>query len=400
LRAPFRGRDGHSDAQEFWALRDVSLEVERGEVVGLIGRNGAGKSTLLKLLSRITLPTEGRIELRGRVGTLLEVGTGFHPELTGRDNVFLNGTILGMRRHEVAARFDEIVEFSGIARFIDTPVKRYSSGMYVRLAFAVAAHLQADILLVDEVLSVGDAEFQRRCLGKMHEVAEGGRTIVFVSHNMAAVQRLCNRSFLVESGRLAKTGPSDEVVSSYLAEAGATQAGGEATIPSGAHRVGGDDARLLRVALLGPDGARTDHLNYGERPTIEATFEVSKPVGDAVFELGISSAADGTRVATVHSTDQGRGPLELERGTYTMSGEVDLVMLPGEFAIDIALFRIGGETLDAVDRALRFSVSRTGGKGSTEAWPWATVRGLVRPDAEWALAPGDAVPATLEATEH
>jgi lipopolysaccharide transport system ATP-binding protein len=264
----------------------------------------------------------------------------------------------------------------------------------------VAAHLQADILLVDEVLSVGDAEFQRRCLGKMHEVAEGGRTIVFVSHNMAAVQRLCNRSFLVESGRLAKTGPSDEVVSSYLAEAGATQAGGEATIPSGAHRVGGDDVRLLRVALLGPDGARTDHLNYGERPTIEATFEVSKPLDDAVVELGISSAADGTRIATLHSTDQGRAPLELERGAYTIRGEVDLVMLPGEFAIDLALIRIGGETLDSVEQALRFSVSRTGGAGSTEVWPWAIVRGVVRPEAEWVLTAGEVPRVALEATEH
>ncbi len=185
-------------SEDFWALRDVSVQVAPGEVVGLVGRNGAGKSTLLKVLSRITPPSEGRVELRGRVGTLLEVGTGFHPELSGRENVYLSGTILGMRRTEVRARFDEIVAFSGVERFLDTPVKRYSSGMYVRLAFAVAAHLDTDILLVDEVLAVGDAEFQRKCFGKMDDVARGGRTVVFVSHQLAAVQRLCSRCYWLD----------------------------------------------------------------------------------------------------------------------------------------------------------------------------------------------------------
>jgi lipopolysaccharide transport system ATP-binding protein len=399
LRRPFQRREDRAESGEFWALHNVWLEIERGQVVGLIGRNGAGKSTLLKLLSRITLPTEGRIELHGRVGTLLEVGTGFHGELTGRENIFLNGTILGMRRREVAARYDDIVEFSGIARFIDTPVKRYSSGMFVRLAFAVAAHLETDILLVDEVLAVGDTDFQRKCLGKMQEVAEGGRTVVFVSHNMAAVQRLCNHAFLLDSGRLTRAGRSEDVVAAYLEEAGADQVGGEATIAPEAHRVGGEDAQFLRVALLGPGGGRTDHLNYGERPTVEATFEVTKLVDDAVVELGLSDAADGGRVATLHSTDRGRAPFELEPGIYTISIEIALALLPGEFAIDVGLHRIGGHTLDAVERVLRFSVSRTGGLGSTERWPWSTVRGLVRPDAEWSLAPNDALPAPLEARQ-
>ena len=213
-RPPHSGGDAAAGGGplDLWALRDVSLEVQPGEVVGLIGRNGAGKSTLLKLLSRITPPSEGRIELRGRVGTLLEVGTGFHPELTGRENIFLSGTILGMSRREIQRQYDVIVEFSGVQRFIETPVKRYSSGMYVRLAFAVAAHLEPEILLVDEVLAVGDAEFQRKCLGKMHDIAAGeGRTIVFVSHNLAAVQRLCQRSYWFEQGRLAAQGPSRDV---------------------------------------------------------------------------------------------------------------------------------------------------------------------------------------------
>ena len=213
-------------SQPFWALKDVSMEVARGEVVGIIGRNGAGKSTLLKVLSRITEPTSGRIRMRGRVASLLEVGTGFHPELTGRENVYLNGAILGMKKSEIARRFDAIVAFAGIDKFLDTPVKWYSSGMYVRLAFAVAAHLEPEVLIVDEVLAVGDADFQKKCLGRMREVSAGdGRTVLFVSHNMAAVASLCSRAVLLEGGRVAGTGPSADVIQSYLAHLHDTSAG-------------------------------------------------------------------------------------------------------------------------------------------------------------------------------
>jgi len=219
-RAPlrrFRHLSGSSGAAErIWALRDVSFEVESGEVVGIIGRNGAGKSTLLKILTRITEPTTGRAEVRGQVGSLLEVGTGFHPELTGRENVFLNGAILGMSRAKIKQKFDEIVDFSGVEQFLDTPVKRYSSGMNVRLAFAVAAHLDPEILLIDEVLAVGDVGFQKKCLGKMDQVAHGGRTVLFVSHNMAAIKSLCSKCYWLERGSLAAVGPSDEVVSQYV----------------------------------------------------------------------------------------------------------------------------------------------------------------------------------------
>lgn len=202
----------------FWALKDVSFEVKRGEVVGIIGRNGAGKSTLLKILSRITEPTEGGADIHGRVGSLLEVGTGFHPELTGRENVFLNGAILGMRRAEIVRKFDEIVAFAEVEKFIDTPVKHYSSGMYMRLAFAVAAHLDPEILVVDEVLAVGDAQFQKKCLGKMGEVAKGGRTVLFVSHNMTAIHTLCTRAVLLRPGQPAKDGPVSDMISEYLAD--------------------------------------------------------------------------------------------------------------------------------------------------------------------------------------
>jgi lipopolysaccharide transport system ATP-binding protein len=206
-------------AEDFWALQDVSFEIRQGEVIGIIGRNGAGKSTLLKLLSRITEPTEGSIRLRGRVASLLEVGTGFHPELTGRENIFLNGAILGMTRTEIRRKFDEIVAFAEVEKFLDTPVKYYSSGMYVRLAFAVAAHLEPEILVVDEVLAVGDAEFQNKCLGKMEQVSRGGRTVLFVSHNMAAVQNLCRGALLLEQGRLKLQGEVNEVVAAYLGDA-------------------------------------------------------------------------------------------------------------------------------------------------------------------------------------
>src|ERR1700743_538513 len=203
-------------SEDFWALRGVSLQIEPGEVVGIIGRNGAGKSTMLKLLSRITVPTQVRICLNGRVGSLLEVGTGFHQELTGRENIFLNGAILGMSRAEVRRKFDEIVEFSGIEEFLDTPVKRYSSGMYVRLAFAVAAHLEPEILIVDEVLAVGDAEFQKKCLGKMEDVSKGGRTVLFVSHNMAIIQKLCQRGIWLKDGQLHRDGKADEIIETYF----------------------------------------------------------------------------------------------------------------------------------------------------------------------------------------
>jgi lipopolysaccharide transport system ATP-binding protein len=222
LKHAFNKGNAASDGnpEYIWALKDVSFEVKQGEVVGIIGRNGAGKSTLLKVLSRITEPTEGRATLRGRVGSLLEVGTGFHSELTGEENIYLSGTILGMKSNEISRKFDEIVAFAEVEKYLDTPVKRYSSGMYVRLAFAVAAHLEPEILVVDEVLAVGDAEFQKKCLGKMGDVATAGRTVLFVSHNMAAVQSLCRTAFQLESGRIVRTGDSKKVVSEYLSGSG------------------------------------------------------------------------------------------------------------------------------------------------------------------------------------
>lgn len=243
-----------TDPSDFWALKDVSFEVTEGEVLGVIGRNGAGKSTLLKVLSQITEPTEGEVRVRGRSASLLEVGTGFHPELSGRENIFLNGAILGMSRTEIKRKFDEIVAFAEVEKFLDTPVKRYSSGMYVRLAFAVAAHLEPEILILDEVLAVGDVEFQKKCMGKMGEVAHGGRTVLFVSHNMSAITSLCTRCILLEKGKLKNQGPTREVVTAYQLDS--VQKGWEMIPLAGAHRSGSGEARFLSVQLLALDGER------------------------------------------------------------------------------------------------------------------------------------------------
>jgi len=257
--------ESQAAAERFWALRDINLEIRQGEVVGIIGRNGAGKSTLLKILSRITAPTRGHIEVRGRLASLLEVGTGFHPELSGRENIFLNGAILGMARREIARKFDEIVAFAEVEKFIDTPVKRYSSGMYVRLAFAVAAHLDVDVLVVDEVLAVGDAQFQRRCISKMGDVAGSGRTILFVSHNMTAVRRLCRRAVWLDQGQLMRAGTVEDVTAAYLAESALSRqcerCWNDASGP------GCDDVRLQRLAVK--------PLNAADRDGVASIIDVS-----------------------------------------------------------------------------------------------------------------------------
>lgn len=266
---------GWDEEDVIWALKDVSFEVNQGEVVGVIGRNGAGKSTLLKILSRITQPTSGRVELHGRVSSLLEVGTGFHAELTGRENIYLNGTILGMSKAEIDKKFDEIVEFSGVEKFIDTPVKRYSSGMMVRLAFSVAAHLEPEILLVDEVLAVGDAEFQRKCLGKMGEVARGGRTVVFVSHNMGAVRNLCQRVIWLQAGTLHDQGHSFELVEKYLS-VGASSS--EKIVLSA------DDEkpmRLREISVIDSSGVTTNHLSMSSPFWVSVTYDINQKVRGA-----------------------------------------------------------------------------------------------------------------------
>ncbi len=269
-----RDKSSLERANTIWALKDISFQIEHGEVVGIIGPNGAGKSTLLRVLSRITEPTEGEVQIHGRVGSLLEVGTGFHPELTGRENIFLNGAILGMRREEVDRKFDEIVAFAEVEKFLDTPVKHYSSGMYVRLAFAVAAHLESDILLVDEVLAVGDAAFQKKCLGKMGDVAHQGRTVLFVSHNMPSITMLCSRALLISKGALVEDGPSAKVVNSYLSKISAVS-GQEWEDP---HTAPGTDlVRLRSVRTCSSSGETRQCFHLDEEVYVELTYWLLRP---------------------------------------------------------------------------------------------------------------------------
>jgi homopolymeric O-antigen transport system ATP-binding protein len=276
VTAPFRrlrkgqgGASGRQRADTFWALKDVSFEIKEGEVVGIIGRNGAGKSTLLKILSRITRPTRGEARVYGRVGSLLEVGTGFHPELTGRENIFLNGAILGMRHAEIKRKFDEIVAFADVERFIDTPVKHYSSGMYVRLAFGVSAHLEPEVLVIDEVLAVGDAEFQKKCLGKMDKVAREGRTVIFVSHNMTYINQLCSQTILLAGGQIARQGKTSEVVAEYLnANAGS---GGERVWTEEATAPGNDKVRLRSIRIVS-NGTVTSDVDIDKEVSVEVEF--------------------------------------------------------------------------------------------------------------------------------
>jgi len=384
-----RVRPESSVPDHIWALRDVSFTVRRGEVVGIIGPNGAGKSTLLKILSRITKPTRGHAELIGRLASLLEVGTGFHPELTGRDNIYLNGAILGMRRAEIDRLFDAIVAFSGVERFIDTPVKRYSSGMYVRLAFAVAAHLDPDILVVDEVLAVGDAEFQRKCLGRMRAVVGEGRTVLFVSHNMAAIKSLCGRALLLDGGRLAADGPVDDVVGRYVSGVGAASDGG--WIRDDASRSGTGEARMRRVAVVDCVGHALSQLYLGQPFRVELDVEVTAPLADVLAGVGLSTL-DGTPVAYTYSIDGGQPLWDLEAGWHRVSVAIDVTLLPRIFSVDVLLARSDGREVDFVQRAIDFTALDVAERGR-DAYPWETVRGFVRPPSRWNVPePVDAMP--------
>jgi lipopolysaccharide transport system ATP-binding protein len=370
-----------SNASTIWSLKDVSFDIAEGEVVGIIGRNGAGKSTLLKILSRITQPTSGRAEIYGRVGSLLEVGTGFHPELTGRENIYLNGAILGMKKAEIERKFDEIVAFAEVERFIDTPVKRYSSGMYVRLAFAVAAHLEPEILIVDEVLAVGDLAFQKKCLGKMGDVAKEGRTVLFVSHSMGAIKSLCARVLLLDGGRVACDGDVDEVVGTYL-RAGTDEMARSGLIPDDARRLySTDEARFRAVQLVDRSGKPVSELYFGQPFRVVLTFDVLKEIREGVLEVGIV-ALDGTHVTHTSSIDGGRPPIRLAKGRHTVTLDLDVALLPRQYTFLLGIHHFSGTTVDWIDRALDFTVLRVAESGG-DNYRWPSVRGYVRPLAHW-----------------
>jgi ABC-type polysaccharide/polyol phosphate transport system ATPase subunit len=322
------------EVEEFWALSDVSFEVKQGEVLGIVGRNGSGKSTLLKILSRITEPTRGRVSLRGRVASLLEVGTGFHPELTGRENIFLNGAILGMTKKEIRRRFDEIVAFAEVEKFLDTPVKHYSSGMYVRLAFAVAAHLEPEILIVDEVLAVGDAEFQKKCLGKMDEVSrQHGRTVLLVSHNMDVVLKLCSQAILLDAGRIQARGDAQTVTVGYLSSQSLSSRVIDLSGKTREKQTKGVKVRLLRVAPS--DLESTWSFPFGKNLSLDISVDAQAPTTESYLAISLHSVR-GFEVASWTNLSDGV-MLSMQAGTNTFRITFqDLRLLPGQYSLGIA----------------------------------------------------------------
>jgi len=367
----------HSATEEFWALKNVSFEVNQGEVIGIIGRNGAGKSTLLKILSRITEPTTGRICINGRVASLLEVGTGFHPELTGRENVFLNGAILGMGKAEIKRKFDEIVAFAEIEKFLDTPVKRYSSGMYVRLAFAVAAHLDPEILLVDEVLAVGDLSFQKKCLGKMEEVGNQGRTVLFVSHNMAMISNLCHKGIVLESGRLSFQGLIKEAVLKYYQDSSLKRGRASTNFES-------EVAELLKYELIGPEDSYD--ITIHNEIVVRMKYKIKRSVnGKCVPNFHLFSA-DGTCVFVSNA----EGVTFMPSGVYYAECKIPSNMLnEGAYFVGLALttyYDSGTFAVEFFDRnALPFNVIDPMDRCSNRYGYGGSIPGVIRPKLTWKI---------------
>jgi lipopolysaccharide transport system ATP-binding protein len=380
------GREHHTARkQEIWALRDISFQVPEGQVLGVIGRNGAGKSTLLKVLTRITTPTSGRVEIRGRVGSLLEVGTGFHAELTGRENIYLNGAILGMKRREIDQRFDAMVEFSGVEKFIDTPVKRYSSGMYVRLAFSVAAHLEPEIMLVDEVLSVGDAEFQRRCLGRMEELGSAGRTVLFVSHQLSAIAQLCDRALQINGGKIVQDGPPADVIAQYLHQT--HSAGVERTWPSEEAAPGNDLAKIMSVRVLPHEGMPPGIMDVRHPIGIEIVFRVLK-WGKPVFPKIKVLDRESTIAFNAMDIDE-RWRANSPPGEYVATAWIPGNLLnEGAVSAEVAICSIDFPKLEhhaAVYEAVSFEVLDPGEGDTARGVFGGQWRGVVRPLLEWTV---------------
>jgi lipopolysaccharide transport system ATP-binding protein len=386
-----------------WALKDVSFSVSPGEVVGIIGRNGAGKSTLLKVLSRITYPTKGRVTVNGRVASLLEVGTGFHDDLTGRENIYLNGSILGMRRKEIDAKLDAIVEFSGVEKFLDTPIKRYSSGMRLRLGFAVAAHLDPDLLIVDEVLAVGDAEFQKKCLNKMEDLRGGGRTVLFVSHNLSAVENLCSRSIWVDHGQIRMDADTPSVIKSYLSSSVSTTASGAMDLTNIPTRTGNGLARFTAVEFLDKNRQPLNYLYSGCEVVIRTHFDVYERVQDLMVGIEINSDM-GLRVAASNSWVTDLSIPNAYPGKGYLDWEIDFLNLqPGRYNLSLWLGPWGNQH-DILQHVVNMDVETSDyyktGRGIDPKWGlvflpgrWSSDKLPTTPPAEVA---GQARPAELQ----
>jgi lipopolysaccharide transport system ATP-binding protein len=363
-------RSSKGESDYVWSLKDINFEINQGDSVGIIGRNGAGKSTLLKILSQVTQPTTGKIYTKGRIASLLEVGTGFHPELTGRENIFLNGAILGMRKHEIARKLDEIIAFSGVERYIDTPVKRYSSGMYVRLAFAVAAHLESEILIVDEVLAVGDAEFQKKCLGKMNDVSKGeGRTVLFVSHNMAAIRSLCNRGFFLENGIIKFDGITEEALDLYNSQNNFIETDVKWDIQNAP---GSNDAKIRSIRVYSESG-----LNYIEEDIfVEIIYENFKDKQTLNVSLSVFDDKDNYLIASPNLDRK-----KLEKGIYKSVCKLNKnTFNTGKYFFTILLIGDNFEVIADLDKVVSIELIEEGTQRGDFYGHWS---GLVRPYFEW-----------------
>lgn len=380
LRQRWSDRSAADLNRDFWALRGVSFELHKGDVLGVVGANGAGKSTLLKIVARITEPSEGTALIRGRVGSLLEVGTGFHPELSGRDNVFLNGAILGMRRGEIAAKFDDILEFAGISRFINEPVKRYSSGMYVRLAFAVAAHLEPEVLLVDEVLSVGDHAFQQQCIGRMDDIAHGGRTILYVSHNLASVAALCTKACMLDRGGVVAYGPVEEVLDRYIASTARQERSSLHLRPD---RQGDGRIRFTHVDVVGLNGA----VRLGETAQIRLHYEAETELSNVMVGVGISSLLGGP-MCLCSTKIAGRNLSKVPRRGVVVCKIERFPLVPDRYSLNIYA-EANGLLADWVQDAHTFDVAEGDFFGSGHLPP--KTHGHFVVDHSWALTPEEAI---------
>ena len=367
-----------SGGKYVWALQDINFNINAGEVVGIIGKNGAGKSTLLKVLSRVTAPTTGRIRIKGRVGSLLEVGTGFHPDLTGRENIFLNGAILGMTKREIHTKFDEIVDFAGIQKYIDTPVKRYSSGMYVRLAFAVAAHLEPEILIVDEVLAVGDAEFQEKCIGKMKSVSGQGRTVLFVSHNMGTIRALCNRGILMRNGKMMLDDGIEAAIDAYLKTNAMRLPDG--SIPEGASLQNSGDGRISHLVLKNRNGSTTADFFYSSQVHVEFHFDSEIELDKCLIGIQVKNSLNESIQDFVNVYDD--AAISISKGRNTFRVAMINQLHPGKYYLSVTIARFNGVPLDSLESIAEVNILSMG-ETADGGYPFGWTNGYLKGTAIW-----------------
>ena len=365
-----------------WALNNVNFEVNKGEVLGIIGKNGAGKSTILKLLSQVTNPTTGQIKVKGRIASLLEVGTGFHPELTGRENIFLNGAILGMVKAEISSKLDEIIDFSGVSKYIDTPVKRYSSGMMVRLGFAVAAHLEPEILVVDEVLAVGDADFQKKCIGKMKDISGYGRTVIFVSHNMTSIRNLCSKAIVLDKGQVTYSGSVENAIQIYLKKNDLNNLDSiKINIESANRKYSTGEAFYTQAYIINNKNKISNNFSFREKQKVILVLQVNEVLKNVILTLGLITQF-GDNFAYSMSND-GFELNSFEKGVFKIEFEIPFYLMPGSYALTFAITNYHtGNAIDFIDYFSPFSVSKES-NSSTSDYPWNTIHGKVEMRNNW-----------------